>query len=79
MIYDEAKRILLTGSKDKLLIHWAIPPKWVNEEIAEFEKNELKNINNTLATLRIQKTLAKLNNDDNDSDDDSLNGWDLRP
>ena len=38
----------------------------------------MKNINDTKAMLRIQKTLIK-NEDDEDSSDDSLNGWDLRP
>lgn len=35
-------------------------------------------LNDNIATLRIQKALAKLNDNDANSSDDSLNGWDLR-
>lgn len=68
----------MTVSKDKKLIYWKIPDKWVNDEIAYFETNEIKNMNDKLAVLRIQKTLAKMTEGEDDSSDDSLNGWDLR-
>lgn len=74
IIYDETKRILLTASKDKKIIYWKIPYKWGNDEIAHFEKNEIKNMNDKLPVLLIQKTLAKINDN---SIDFSLNEWDL--
>ena len=41
--------------------------------------SEIKNINDTLAMLKLQKSLAKIGDGDDDSSDDSLNGWDIRP
>ena len=35
-------------------------------------------LNDSLAMLKIQKTLTKLDGED-DSSDDSLCGWDIRP
>lgn len=78
MYFDPNTRILFTGGKDRSLQFWQLPEKWVNDEVERFEKDEMKNINDTKAMLRIQKTLIK-NEDDEDSSDDSLNGWDLRP
>ena len=78
MFYDGAHRILITASKDKKIIFWKLPEKWVNEDIEKFEKDEIKNLNDTMAMLKFQKALEK-NGEDSDSDDDSLNGWDIRP
>ena len=50
----------------------------VNDEIRQFEQNEIKNINDNLAMLKMQKTLTKMGEGD-DSSDDSLCGWDIRP
>lgn len=50
----------------------------LNDEIRQFEQNEIKNINDNLAMLKIQKTLTKMG-EGNDSNDDSLCGWDIRP
>ena len=36
-----------------------------------------KNLNDTMAMLRLQKALEK--KDEDSSDDDSLDGWDFRP
>ena len=78
MNYDTAHKILITGGKDKKIIFWKLPEKWVNEDIEKFEKDEIKNLNDTMAMLRLQKALEK--KDDNSSDDDdSLDGWDIRP
>ena len=78
MIYDGAHKILITGAKDKKIIFWKLPEKWVNEEVEKFEKDEIKNLNDTMAMLKLQKALEKKGNDSSD-DDDSLDGWDFRP
>ena len=78
MNYDSAHKILITGSKDKKIIFWKLPEKWVNEDIERFEKDEIKNLNDTMAMLRLQKALEK-KDVDSSSDDDSLDGWDIRP
>ena len=78
MEYDEEKNTLFTVSKDKKMTFWQLPDSWINEEISKFEQNEIKNINDTIAMLRMQKTLTKMGEDD-DSSDDSLCGWDIRP
>ena len=77
MIYDSAHKILITGGKDKRIVFWKLPEKWVNEDVEKFEKDEIKNLNDTMAMLRLQKALEK--KDDDSSDDDSLDGWDFRP
>ena len=78
MEYDEEKNTLFTVSKDKKMTFWQLPDSWINEEISKFEQNEIKNINDTIAMLRMQKTLTKMGEGD-DSSDDSLCGWDIRP
>ena len=77
MIYDSAHKILITGGKDKRIVFWKLPEKWVNEDVEKFEKDEIKNLNDTMAMLRLQKALEK--KDEDSSDDDSLDGWDFRP
>lgn len=79
MEFDPEKKILFTVSKDKKMTYWQLPKTWINEEISKFEQNEIKNINDSLAMLKIQKTLIKLGEGDEDSSDDSLCGWDIRP
>ena len=78
MNYDSAHKILITGGKDKKIIFWKLPEKWVNEDIERFEKDEIKNLNDTMAMLRLQKALEK-KDDNSSSDEDSLDGWDIRP
>lgn len=78
MYYDEVEQLLWTGAKDKSIKIWKIPEKWTNDEIAEFEKNEIKNLNNNIAMMKMQRTMTKRreNEDDSDSSMDDLNGWD---
>ena len=76
--FEESQRLLWTGGKDRTLKVWQLPEKWGNKEIEEFEENEIKNINDALALKRIQKTIAKREEDESDSDADDLNGWDYR-
>ena len=78
MYYDSENMTLVTASKDKKLCFWKLPEKWVNDEIEKFEKNEIKNINDSIALMKMQKQLTKMNEGD-DSSDDSLSGWDIRP
>ena len=78
MIYDAAHKILITGGKDKKVIFWKLPEKWVNEDVEKFEKDEIKNLNDTMAMLRLQKSLEK-KDDYSSDDDDSLDGWEFRP
>ena len=78
MNYDSAHKILITGGKDKKIIFWKLPEKWVNEDVEKFEKDEIKNLNDTMATLRMQKSLEKKNEDSSD-DEDSLDGWEFKP
>ena len=78
MNYDSAHKMLISGGKDKKIIFWKLPEKWVNEDIERFEKDEIKNLNDTMAMLRLQRALEK-KDDDSDSDDNSLDGWDIRP
>ena len=78
MYYDSENMTLVTASKDKKICFWKLPEKWVNDEIEKFEKNEIKNINDSIALMKMQKQLTKMNEGD-DSSDDSLSGWDIRP
>ena len=78
MNYDHVKNTLFTASKDKKMTLWQLPESWINDEIRQFEQNEMKNINDNLALLKMQKSLTKMGEGD-DSSDDSLCGWDIRP
>jgi len=77
MLYFPNKRQLLSMAKDKKIIYWQLPDNWVNDSIKKFQDENIREINNTRATERLQK--AKNKNDDDDSSDDSLDGWDIRP
>ena len=75
--YNNDNKILITVSKDKLIKSWKIPNKWFNDDIRKFEENEIKNMNDTMAMLKLQKNLK--DDEDYNSDEDSLNGWDFKP
>ena len=77
MDYNNDNKILITASKDKLIKSWRIPNKWFNDDIRKFEENEIKNMNDTMAMLKLQKNLK--DDEDYNSDEDSLNGWDFKP
>lgn len=76
MQYDEETRVLITCGKDKAIRIWKLPEKWVEEEIEKYVKTEIKQQKDTKAMLWIQKKLTKIIED---SDDDDLNGWDVKP
>ena len=60
MNYDHVKNTLFTASKDKKMTLWQLPESWFNDEIRQFEQNEIKNINDNLALLKMQKSLTKM-------------------
>jgi hypothetical protein len=64
---------MITGGKDKSLKIWKIPERWANEDVEKFERTETRNINDSMAMLKLQRVMTK--KDEDDSDDD-LNGWD---
>ena len=77
MKYFPKKRQLLSMAKDKKIIYWQIPDNWVKDSVKKFQDESVREINNTRATERLQRTQKKDNDDD--SSDDSLDGWDIRP
>lgn len=74
MYYDNDAKVLMTGGDDMLIKGWKLPERWISEEIKKFEENEVKNMSDTFAMLKLQKSLEK--DADYNSDEDSLNGWD---
>ena len=65
----------MSAGKDKKIMFWKLPEKWISDEVANFEKNEIKQLNAQVAMLKLQKN----NNDEEDSSFDSCDGWDIRP
>lgn len=76
LFFDYEQYILISGGKDKTIRVWDLPKTWNSEEIKNFETEGLQKLNDEKATLRIQQTLKQ---EEDDSSEDSLNGWDLRP
>ena len=70
------ERVIISAGKDKFIKTWRLPDKWINDDVRKFEEAEIKNMSDTLAMLKIQKSLEKP--EDYNSDEDSLNGWDYR-
>ena len=79
MQYFPKTRQLLSMAKDKKIIYWQLPENWVNDSIKKFQEENIREINNTRATERLQKAAQKKEGDDDSSSDDSLDGWDIRP
>lgn len=83
MVYDEDNRLLWSGAKDKSIKIWKLPEKWVSDDILDFEKNELKRINDIIAERKIKKKMELMNDDEDEyassgSLEDDLNGWNYR-
>jgi WD40 repeat protein len=76
MKYFPKRRQLLSMAKDKKIIYWQIPDNWVKDSVRKFQDESVREINNTRATERLQRTQKE---GDDDSSDDSLDGWDIRP
>ena len=77
MKYFPKRRQLLSMAKDKKIIYWQLPDNWVKDSIKKFQDENIREINNARAIERLQKTQKK--EGDDDSSDDSLDGWDIRP
>ena len=76
MRYDNKSKRLLSMAKDKKIIYWQIPDSWVSDTVKKFEENSIREINANRAAERMKK-YNKENEDD--SDEDSLDGWDIYP
>ena len=74
MVFLPQIKLIISAGKDKYVRTWRLPEKWQNEDVVKFEQTEIKNISDTMAMLKIQKSLNKP--EDYNSDEDSLNGWD---
>ena len=77
MKYFPERRQLLTMAKDKRIVYWQLPDNWVKDSLKKFQDESIREINNTRAIERIQKNQKK--DGDDDSSDESLDGWDIRP
>ena len=72
---EEENKLILITCADHSFYFLRLPLKWLdNEEIEDFEKIEIKNISDLNAMIKIQNFLAQ--DEDYNSDEDSLNGWD---
>ena len=83
MVYQEDERLLWSGAKDRSIKIWKLPEKWVSDDILDFEKNELKRINDIIAERKIKKKMELMNDDEDEyassgSLEDDLNGWNYR-
>ena len=76
MRYNRRKKQLLSVAKDKKIIYWQIPDSWVNASVEKFEEDNMREINSERAKAKFEKYAKK---DDDDSSDESLDGWDIRP
>ena len=74
MVFLPQIKIIISAGKDKYFRTWRLPENWQNEDFLKFEQTEIKNISDTMAMLKLQKSLSKP--EDYNSDEDSLNGWD---
>ena len=72
---EEPNKLLLVSCLDCSVYFVKLPLKWVeNEDIEKYEQVEIKVRSDLNAMIKIQDFLAK--DEDYNSDEDSLNGWD---
>ena len=72
---EEPNKLLLVSCTDNNVYFVKLPLKWVeNEDIEKYEQVEIKVRSDLDAMMKIQDFLAK--DEDYNSDEDSLNGWD---
>ena len=72
---EEPNKLLLVSCYDNSIYFVKLPLKWVdNEDIEKYEQVEIKIRSDLNAMIKIQDFLAK--DEDYNSDEDSLNGWD---
>ena len=74
MQYFPKSRQLLSMAKDKKIIYWQLPENWVKAEIKKFQDENIREINDTRAIEKFKKQKEK---GDDESSDDSLDGWDI--
>ena len=68
-------KLLYASCLDNCIYFILLPVKWLNNgEVEQYEKIEIKNRSDLEAMMKIQELLDK--NEDYNSDEDSLNGWD---
>ena len=72
---EEPNKLLFVSCLDNSIYFVKLPLKWVeNEDIEKYEQVEIKARSDLDAMMKIQDFLAK--DEDYNSDEDSLNGWD---
>ena len=72
---EEPNKLLLVSCLDNTVYFVKLPLKWVeNEDVEKYEQVEIKNRSDLDAMIKIQDFLLK--DEDYNSDEDSLNGWD---
>ena len=72
---EEENKLLLVSCMDNNIYFVKLPLKWLNnEDVERYEIIEIKNRSDLNAMIKIQDFLAK--DEDYNSDEDSLNGWD---
>ena len=72
---ENNNKLLYASCLDKCIYFILLPVNWLNnDEVEQYEKIEIKNRSDLEAMMKIQELLDK--NDDYNSDEDSLNGWD---
>ena len=62
-------------AKDKKIIYWQLPNDWVKDDLKKFQEENIREINNARAIEKFKKQKDK--GEDDDSSDDSLDGWDI--
>ena len=76
------QNLLWTGGKDLTIICWQLPDRWLSPEAQNFEENQVKDITAKMAEKKIIKKYRKNKDgegeDEVDSDEDDLNGWNFR-
>ena len=72
---EEKNKLLLVSSMDNSIYVIRLPLKWLNnDDVEKYELIEIKSRSDLDAMMKIQDLLEK--NEDYNSDEDSLNGWD---
>ena len=74
MQYFPKTKQLLSMAKDKRIAYWQLPDNWVKDEIKKFQDENIRQINDSKAIEKFKRQREK---GDNDSSDDSLDGWDI--
>ena len=68
-------KILFASCMDNNIYFIKLPVNWLNnDDVEKYEKMEIKSRSDLEAMMKIQELLDK--NEDYNSDEDSLNGWD---